>query len=67
LVGRENLEDGKIEDNEIENNKIGKDEEDIEIIDCEKFFLNYINRYAVSIHFANLIIDKVAIETANIY
>jgi hypothetical protein len=57
LVGRENLKDGKIENNE--NN--------IEIADYEEFFLNYIDRCAVSLYFANLIIDKVTIEIANTY
>jgi hypothetical protein len=62
LVGRENLKDGEIEDNEKKNNKDG-----IEIADCEKFFFNYINRCAISLHSANLIIDKATIETANTY
>jgi hypothetical protein len=62
LVGREDLEDDEIRNNEIENNK-----KDIGIADCEKFFLNYINRCAVSIHSANLIIDRAAIEITNIY
>jgi hypothetical protein len=61
LVGREDLE-GEIKDNEI-----GDDEEDIEIADCEKFFFNYINRCAVSIYSANLIMDRAAIEIANTY
>jgi hypothetical protein len=67
LVGREDLGDDKIEDSEIEDNKIKDDEDDIRIADCEKFFLNYIDRYAISLYFANLIIDKVTIEIANTY
>jgi hypothetical protein len=57
LIGRENL-----EKDEIENNKNG-----VEIADCEEFFLNYTNRWAVSLHSANLIVDRATIETANIY
>jgi hypothetical protein len=72
LVGREDLEDGEIEDGEIEdgeikNDKIEDGEEDIGIADYEKFFFNYTDRCAVSVHFANLIIDKAAIEIANTY
>jgi hypothetical protein len=67
LVGRENLKNDKIENSEIRDNKIKDDKENIEIIDCEKFFLNYINRCAVSLHSANLIIDRAAIEIANTY
>jgi hypothetical protein len=61
LVGCEDLK------NKIENNKIENGEEDIKIADYEKFLFNYINRCAVSVHFANLIIDKAAIEIANTY
>jgi hypothetical protein len=61
LVGRESLE------SEIRNDEIGNNKENIEIADCEKFLFNYINRCAISIHSANLIIDKAAIETANTY
>jgi hypothetical protein len=57
LVGHENLEDGGIRD----------DENDIGIVDCEKKFFNYIDRCAVSLYFANLIIDRTAIEIMNIY
>jgi hypothetical protein len=57
LVGREDLGDDEIKDNE----------NDIEIVDCEKFFFNYIDRCAVLLHFANLIIDRAANETANTY
>jgi hypothetical protein len=57
LVGRENLEGGK-----IGNNKDG-----IEIANCEKFFFNYADRCAVSLYSANLIIDKATIEIANTY
>jgi hypothetical protein len=72
LVGREDLEGGEIKDGEIgggkiEDGEVEDDEEDIGIANCEKFFLNYIDRCAVSIYFANLIIDRVAIETANTY
>jgi hypothetical protein len=72
LVGRENLEGGEIEGGEIEggeirDGKIEDDEKDIGIADCEEFFLNYIDRCAVSIYSANLIINKTAIETANTY
>jgi hypothetical protein len=62
LVGREDLEGGEIKDNKIEN-----DEDDIGIIDCEKFFLNYTDRCAVSLYFANLIINKITIEIASTY
>jgi hypothetical protein len=62
LVGREDL-----ESDEIGDDKIGNDEEGIKTADCEKFFLNYINRCAVSLHSANLIIDKATIESANTY
>jgi hypothetical protein len=62
LVGRENLENSKIKNGEIE-----KGEEDIETADCEKFFLNYADRCAISLHSANLIINKATIETANTY
>jgi hypothetical protein len=61
LIGRENLED------EIKDNKIRDNKEDIEIANYEKFLFNYIDRCAVSIYFANLIIDKAAIEIANTY
>jgi hypothetical protein len=61
LVGREDLE------NEIENNKIGNGEKDVEIANCEEFFFNYIDRCAVSVYFANLVMDKAAIEIANTY
>jgi hypothetical protein len=57
LVGRENLEGGEIEDS-----KNG-----IEIADYEKFFLNYVDRCAISLHSANLIIDRTTAETANTY
>jgi hypothetical protein len=62
LIGRENLGSGEIKDDEIEN-----DEENIRIANYEKFFLNYINRYAISVYSANLIIDRAAIETASTY
>jgi hypothetical protein len=67
LIGREDLENGEIKNGEIEDSEIGNNEKDIEIADYEKFFLNYINRCAVSIYSANLIINKTAIETANTY
>jgi hypothetical protein len=57
LVGRENLEGGKI----------GGGENGVEIADCEEFFLNYIDRCAVSLHSANLIVNRVTAETANTY
>jgi hypothetical protein len=57
LIGRENLED----------DKIGNSEDGIEIADCEKFFLNYVNRCAILLYSANLIIDRAASEIANIY
>jgi hypothetical protein len=62
LVGREDLEDGEIKDNEI-----GNDEKNIEIADCEKKILNYADRCAISLYFANLIVDKAAIEIVNTY
>jgi hypothetical protein len=67
LVGRESLKGGEIGDDEIEGGKIRNDEENIETVDCEKFFLNYVDCCAVSIYFANLIINKATIEIANIY
>jgi hypothetical protein len=67
LVGRESLEGGKIKDSKIGDGEIENDEEDIEIADYEKFFLNYINRCAVLLYFANLIIDRITNETANTY
>jgi hypothetical protein len=72
LVGREDLEDSEIKDNEIGDDKIEDDEienneEDIRTANYEKFFLNYTDRCAVSIYFANLIINKAAIETTNTY
>jgi hypothetical protein len=67
LIGREDLEGGEIGDDEIEDDEIEDDEEDIGTADCEKFFLNYADRCAVSLYSANLIINKAAIETANTY
>jgi hypothetical protein len=67
LIGREDLEGGEIRNDKIGNNEIEDGENDIEIINCEKFFLNYINRCAISLHFANLIINKIMIEIANTY
>jgi hypothetical protein len=67
LIGREGLEDGKIENDEIRDDEIRDNEKDIETTDCEKFFLNYINRCAVSLHSANLIIDRAAIKITNTY
>jgi hypothetical protein len=62
LVGREDLESDEIKDDEIRKNK-----EDVGIADCEKFFFNYADCCAVSLHSANLIVDKAATETANTY
>jgi hypothetical protein len=62
LIGREDLEGDEIKDNEIKDDGNG-----VEIADCEKKFLNYINRCAVSLHSANLIIDKATTEIANTY
>jgi hypothetical protein len=62
LVGRENLENGKIKNNEIEDDKDG-----IGTADCEKFFFNYINCCAVSLYSANLIINKATAEIINTY
>jgi hypothetical protein len=62
LIGREGLGSGEIEDGEIKD-----DEENVGIVECEKFFLNYADRCAVSLYFANLIIDRAAIEIANTY
>jgi hypothetical protein len=67
LIGRENLGNGEIESGEIKNNKIKDDEEDIKIADYKKFFLKYINRCAVSVQSANLIIDRAEIEIASTY
>jgi hypothetical protein len=61
LVGREGLGD------EIENSEIRNDEEGIGIANYENFFFNYVDRCAVSIYSANLIVDRAAIEIANIY
>jgi hypothetical protein len=49
------------------NGKIGDGEEDVETADCEKFFFNYADRCAVSLHSANLVIDRAAIEIASTY
>jgi hypothetical protein len=57
LIGREDLGD----------DKIGNGENDVETADCEEFFLNHAGRCAVSLYSANLIIDKIITETANIY
>jgi hypothetical protein len=57
LVGREGLEGGEIEN----------DEDGVGIADCEKFFLNYADRCAISLHSANLIINRVTVETVNTY
>jgi hypothetical protein len=57
LVGREDL----------ENDKIGNNENGVGTANCEKFFLNYIDRCAISLHSANLVIDKATIETASTY
>jgi hypothetical protein len=67
LIGREDLRDNEIKNNKIGSDEIKDNEENIEIINCEKFFLNYINRWAVSLYFANLIVNRAAIETANTY
>jgi hypothetical protein len=67
LVGRENLGSGEIGDGEIEDDEIEEDKEGVEIADCEEFFLNHADRCAVSIHSANLIINKAAIEIASTY
>jgi hypothetical protein len=61
LVGREDLEN-KIGDDKIEDNK-----EDVRIADCEEFLFNHTDRCAVSVYFANLIINRAAIEIANTY
>jgi hypothetical protein len=67
LIGREDLEDGEIKNNKIEGGEIKNDKKDIETANYKKFFLNYADRCAVSIYFANLIIDRAAIEIANTY
>jgi hypothetical protein len=67
LIGREDLEDGEIKNNKIEGGEIKNDKKDIETADYEKFFLNHTNRCAISLHSANLIINKAAIEIANTY
>jgi hypothetical protein len=67
LVGREGLGDDEIGGGEIGDGEIGDDEEGIGTADCEKFFLNYIGRCAVSLYSANLVVDRAAIEIANIY
>jgi hypothetical protein len=51
----------------IESGVIGDGEEDIKIINCEKFLFNYINRCAVSVYSANLIVNRAAIEIASTY
>jgi hypothetical protein len=61
LVGREDLE------NEIGDGELKDGEENVGIIDYEKFLFNYINRCAVSIYSANLIMNRAAIEIANTY
>jgi hypothetical protein len=67
LIGRKNLGNGEIKNNKIENDEIKDNENDIETADYEKFFFNYIDRCAVSLHSANLIINKATIETASTY
>jgi hypothetical protein len=67
LIGRENLGDGEIKNGKIGNDEIEDNEKNVKIADCEKFFLNYIDRCAISIYFANLIIDRAAIEIASTY
>jgi hypothetical protein len=62
LVGREDLGNDEIGDGEI-----GDGEENVRTADCEKFFLNYINRCAISLYSANLIINRAAIEIASTY
>jgi hypothetical protein len=61
LVGREDLE-GEIRDDKLKDGK-----ENVRIADCEKFLFNYINHCAVSVYFANLIMDRAAIEITNKY
>jgi hypothetical protein len=67
LIDREDLKDDKIKGGKIGDNEIKNSKENIEIADYEKFFFNYTDRCAISIHSANLIIDKVIIEIANTY
>jgi hypothetical protein len=67
LIGREDLGDGEIGGGEIRDDEIEDGKEGIEIADCEEFFFNYVDRCAVSIYFANLVIDKAAIEIASMY
>jgi hypothetical protein len=67
LIGRENLENSEIENGKIKDGEIKDNNKDIEIADCEKFFHNYIDYCAISLHSANLIVDKIAIEIANTY
>jgi hypothetical protein len=50
-----------------ENDKIKDNKNDIETADYEKFFLNYTDRCAVSLHSANLVIAIAATKTASIY
>jgi hypothetical protein len=57
LVGREDLEGDKIKDGE----------DDVEIVDYEKFFLNYAGRCAILLHFANFVIIITAVKTASMY
>jgi hypothetical protein len=45
----------------------GNGEDDVGIVDCEEFFINYADRCAVSLYSANLIIVIAAVKTANIY
>jgi hypothetical protein len=54
LIGREDL----------KNDKIGGGEDGVEIVSREKFFFNYINRCAVSLHSANLVVNKATAEIA---
>jgi hypothetical protein len=62
LIGREDLEGGEIEDGEIK-----EGEKDIGIANCEEFFLNYTNHCAISLHSANLIINRITAKIANTY
>jgi hypothetical protein len=67
LVGREGLEGGKIRGGEIGDGEIGSGEDGVGIAGCEKFFFNYINCCAVSLHSANLVVNKVTVEIASTY
>jgi hypothetical protein len=62
FAGNDEIENGEIRDDEI-----GDGEDGVGTADYEKFFLNYADRCAVSLHSANLVVIIAVIKTASIY